>query len=67
MEIADPSPNWRSPDDYAHLNELTAPELAWEFLRRNPEYIRDNRSTAASKYLRDPSFGTEIVSSIPIR
>ena len=36
-----PAANWRSPDDYAYLNELTGQELAWEFLRRNPEYIRD--------------------------
>ena len=38
-----PSANWRSPNDYAYLNELTGPELAWEFLRRNPDYIRDYR------------------------
>ena len=38
-----PAANWRSPDEYSYLNELTGPELAWEFLRRNPEYIRDCR------------------------
>src|SRR5690242_6937798 len=43
-----PSANWRSPDDYAYPNELTGAELfllflAWEFLRRNPDYIRDYR------------------------
>src|SRR5258707_7620841 len=31
---------------YAYLNDLTSAELAWEFLRRNPEYRRDYRTAA---------------------
>src|SRR5229473_4079477 len=29
---------------YDHVNELKPPELAWEFLRRNPDYRRDYRT-----------------------
>lgn len=34
-------PDWRSPSDYDYLKELDRAELAWEFLRRNPEYQKD--------------------------
>ena len=37
---------WRSEAAYAYLNDLTLAELAWEFLRRNPEYRRDYRTAA---------------------
>ncbi len=37
---------WRSEAAYAYLNDLKPAELAWEFLRRNPEYQRDYRATA---------------------
>src|SRR6266481_10105419 len=37
---------WRSETAYAYLNDLTPAELAWEFLRRNPEYQRDYRAAA---------------------
>src|SRR6266849_9754961 len=37
---------WRSEAAYAYLNDLTPAELAWEFLRRNPEYQRDYRTAA---------------------
>ena len=37
---------WRSEAAYAYLNDLTPAELAWEFLRRNPEYQRDYRAAA---------------------
>jgi hypothetical protein len=35
------TPDWRSPAAYTYLNNLTPAELAWEFLRRNPNYQRD--------------------------
>ena len=40
------SQEWRSEAAYAYLNDLTPAELAWEFLRRNPEYQRDYRTAA---------------------
>lgn len=33
--------DWRSPADYAYVADLTNDELAWEFLRRCPEYRED--------------------------
>jgi hypothetical protein len=36
-----PVRQWRSDAAYAYLNELEPAELAWEFLRRNPNYQRD--------------------------
>jgi hypothetical protein len=46
--------NWRSPEAYAYLNELTPADLAWEFLRRNPEYIRDYRACSSSRAVKPP-------------
>jgi hypothetical protein len=34
-------PDWRNPDDYRFCEHLTAPQWAWEFLRRNPAYRQD--------------------------
>lgn len=36
-----PSRDWRSAAAYAHLESASARDLAWEFLRRNPRYVRD--------------------------
>lgn len=32
---------WRSADAYDYLDELSAADLAWEYLRRNPDYQND--------------------------
>lgn len=37
--------DWRSPDSIDALKDLDRAELAWEFLRRNPEYREDYRRT----------------------
>lgn len=37
-------PDWRSAAAYAYLDNLSSSELAWEFLRRNPDYRRDHRA-----------------------
>lgn len=34
-------PDWRILSDYDYLNQLDRAGLAWEFLRRNPEYRKD--------------------------
>ena len=31
-------PNWRSAESYSYILELAPQEIAWEFLRRNPDY-----------------------------
>ena len=32
---------WRSSEAYAYLDDLPGADLAWEYLRRNPEYQND--------------------------
>lgn len=32
---------WRSSEAYDYLDSLDSPDLAWEWLRRNPEYQKD--------------------------
>lgn len=36
--------DWRSDERYAAVNEFSPAELAWEFLRRNPDYQQDFRT-----------------------
>lgn len=33
--------DWRSKERYADVNACSATVLAWEFLRRNPDYSKD--------------------------
>ena len=33
--------DWRSEERYAALHDVSAPALAWEFLRRNADYQAD--------------------------
>jgi hypothetical protein len=40
------TPDWRNAATYAYLQNLNRAELAWEFLRRNPNYNRDFRAAA---------------------
>lgn len=39
--------DWRSAAAYAYLNDLTPAEIAWEFLRRNPNYQREYRTAVS--------------------
>jgi len=39
-----PVREWRSAAAYEYLKDLNPTELAWEFLRRNPNYRRDYRT-----------------------
>ena len=39
---------WRSSADYDHVEDLTASNLAWEWLRRNEEYDKDFQALAGS-------------------
>lgn len=38
---------WRISTAYDYISELDAPDLAWEFLRRNPEYRQDHERLKA--------------------
>ena len=35
--------DWRKKTDYAAIEDFTRRELAWEYLRRNPDFKRDQR------------------------
>ncbi len=39
-----PAPDWRLPSAYAYVDQLDPAGLAWEFLRRNPDYQREYRT-----------------------
>lgn len=45
---------WRNSAAYEYLNELDAPDLAWEFLRRNSDYQREY-ATLRAEGLHDES------------
>ena len=47
------TPDWKNPDDYAFLKEKVKKKekfdfeaVAWEFLRRNAEFVMDCNSVA---------------------
>ena len=40
-------PNWRDAESYRHLLDLDRAGWAWEWLRRNPDYVRDRRNDRA--------------------
>jgi hypothetical protein len=35
--------DWQSPSPYADLRSLDAPGFAWEYLRRNSDFLRAHR------------------------
>src|SRR5437870_529012 len=49
--------DWRSPDAYENLRSLDAPGFAWEYLRRNPDFLRERRKLkrAARRGVLDPA------------
>ncbi|QOZ38461.1 hypothetical protein XH92_39980 [Bradyrhizobium sp. CCBAU 53421] len=40
-----PEFDWRSPESYKSLQDANVTDVAWEFLRRNPDYRRDYEET----------------------
>lgn len=40
---------WRSADAYDYLDELSAADLAWEYLRRNPDYQNDFQTASQGR------------------
>ena len=43
MKVMPRHSDWRSAAVYDYVNDLDPAELAWEFLRRNPDYQREYR------------------------
>lgn len=50
---------WRSSERYAHVETMDAPDVAWEWLRRNESYDRDFQALTDGKD--DPSKLTETI------
>jgi hypothetical protein len=48
-----PPSDWRSPAAYAYVSDLDQSSLAWEFLRRNPEYRREDRAVSEESQSND--------------
>jgi hypothetical protein len=48
-----PRSDWRSPAAYAYVSDLDPSGLAWEFLRRNPEYRREYRAVSEESQSND--------------
>src|SRR4030088_2833024 len=48
-----PRSDWRSPAAYASVSDLDPSGLAWEFLRRNPEYRREDRAVSEEAHSND--------------
>lgn len=48
-----PRSDWRSPAAYAYVSDLEPSGLAWEFLRRNPEYRREYRAVSGESQSND--------------
>jgi hypothetical protein len=42
------SSRWQSEESYEPIRSMDRIQLAWEFLRRNPDYRRDYRNAVAS-------------------
>lgn len=42
------SRDWRSENAYEELNTASLRDLAWEYLRRNPDYVRDHAEATAT-------------------
>lgn len=42
------TPRWRSSSNYDYVDKLTAPDIGWEWLRRNEDYQRDYADLIAS-------------------
>jgi hypothetical protein len=41
--------NWRASPNYDYIDRLVAPDLAWEWLRRNSEYQHDYSKVEGQK------------------
>jgi hypothetical protein len=48
-------PDWRSSSAADHVNQLDRAGIAWEFLRRNPQYREDYRRIPRGAASTDPA------------
>lgn len=52
MRMKPDTSQWRDPQAYAFLNGAAADVIAWEFLRRNPQYQQDFAASRSAKAMR---------------
>lgn len=53
MRMKPDSSQWRDPHAYAFVKDASADMIAWEFLRRNPDYQRDFSASRTTKAMRE--------------
>ncbi len=46
--------DWRTKAHYDAVEDFTPRELAWEYLRRNPDFVRDQRRASKAATDSDP-------------
>jgi hypothetical protein len=54
------NPDWRVESDYDYLDKLSLSQLAFEFLRRNPDYIQDHHEYAKIEAALAKNFGPKV-------
>lgn len=52
MRMKPDTSQWRDPQAYAFVKAAAADEIAWEFLRRNPQYQQDFAASRSDKAMR---------------
>ena len=58
-----PRPDWRDAESYRHLLDLDRAGWAWDWLRRNPDYVRERQNHGAS--VRDLKSGLDVIRLSP--
>ncbi|WP_324765992.1 MULTISPECIES: transcriptional regulator domain-containing protein [Paracoccus] len=54
MDMKPDLSKWRSSPSYDFIDEVAAPDLAWEWLRRNEDYQQDYRAVARQEAMDAP-------------
>jgi len=52
MRMKPDTSQWRDPQAYAFVQGAAADAIAWEFLRRNPQYQQDFAASRSAKAMR---------------
>jgi hypothetical protein len=60
-------PDWRDEAQYRHLLDVDRPGWAWEWLRRSPDYVQDERNAPVSDIDVSAGSGMTILRCPPLR
>lgn len=58
---------WRSKKSYDYIDRLTAPDIGWEWLRRNEDYRRDYTAITKPSAAANPAASHHITSQWGLR